>query len=108
MRTRIWLILLIVVIAGLVAFRLYLPTLILNRTNATLAKLRGYDGHIDSVEIRWPSGAHQSFQDLEADQFYLIQEGNGTLAFQKFTPPRRGSNVAGETARNRLRGAVVE
>ena len=44
--------------------------------------------HIDSVEIRWPSGARQSFQDLEIDKFYLIKEGNETIAFQKFTPPR--------------------
>ena len=57
-RIRIWLILIVVAIAGLVAFRLYLPTLILNKTNATLAKLRGYDGHIDSVDIRLWRGAY--------------------------------------------------
>ena len=58
MRMRIWLILLIVAIVGLVVFRLYLPTLILNKANATLAKLRGYDGHIDSVEMHLWRGAY--------------------------------------------------
>src|ERR1035438_4912851 len=58
MRKRIWLILLIVAFAGLVSFRLYLPTLILNKTNATLAKLRGYDGHIERVDMHLWRGAY--------------------------------------------------
>ena len=47
-----------VVIAGLVAFRLYLPTLVLNKTNAVLAKIPGYYGHIDGVDIQLWRGAY--------------------------------------------------
>src|SRR5471030_3312128 len=47
---------LVVVIVGLIAFRLYLPTLILNKANATLAKIPGYKAHIDRVEMHlWRS-----------------------------------------------------
>jgi len=64
LRKRILLGLLAVVVVGLVAFRLYLPTLILNRTNATLAKLPGYDGHVDSIRIHLWRGAY-SIEGLE-------------------------------------------
>jgi len=51
-KTKMALGLLGVVIVGLIAFRLYLPTLILNKTNAVLAKIPGYYGHIDgSISI---------------------------------------------------------
>src|ERR1017187_3880553 len=76
MRIRIWLSLLVVAIIGLVAFRLYLPTLILNKTNATLAKLRGYDGHIDGVDIHLWRGAY-AIKDLEL----LKQDGNVPVPF---------------------------
>src|SRR5258708_27589659 len=29
----------------------------------------------DKVEIRWPSGARQTFGGLEGDRFYLVKEG---------------------------------
>ena len=31
---------------------------------------------ITSVEVTWPSGAHQSFTNIPADHFYQITEGH--------------------------------
>ena len=36
----------------------------------------------DLVEVTWPSGAKQAFQDVEADRFWLIVEGSSELARQ--------------------------
>jgi len=46
----------------------------------------GLGGHTraDTVEVSWPSGAHQSFRDVEADKFYVIEEGKDRLTLQKF------------------------
>src|ERR1035438_9047953 len=63
-KTKICLALLGVLIVGLVAFRLYLPTLILNKANSTLAKIPGYYGHIDGVDIHLWRGAY-SIEGLE-------------------------------------------
>ena len=38
----------------------------------------------ETVEISWPSGAHQVFRDVEADRFYVIEEGQNRLMPQKF------------------------
>jgi hypothetical protein len=46
-----------------------------------------------SVEVAWPSGAHQVFHDVKADQFYWIEEGGSELAHQKIrgrNPSERG------------------
>lgn len=40
---------------------------------------------IDSVQIEWPSGMKQAFQNVKADQFYVVQEGNEQLNTQQFT-----------------------
>ena len=37
-----------------------------------------------TVEINWPSGQKQSFQDVTADKFYLITEGQNELRLQQF------------------------
>jgi len=37
----------------------------------------GQDSVIDRVEVRWPSGAHQSFEDVAADRHYLLDEKEG-------------------------------
>jgi hypothetical protein len=44
----------------------------------------------ESVEVTWPSGIHQVFHDVKADQFYLIEEGRSEIALQKI----RGRNSA--------------
>lgn len=36
-----------------------------------------------SVDVSWPSGAHQVFHEVKADQFYLIEEGRGEIGHQK-------------------------
>jgi enediyne biosynthesis protein E4 len=38
----------------------------------------------ESVEIKWPSGQQQVFRNLEADKFYLVEEGRDRLELQKF------------------------
>jgi hypothetical protein len=39
----------------------------------------GANSRVDSVEITWPSGLKQSFRDLQADRFYVIEEGAKAL-----------------------------
>jgi len=39
---------------------------------------------IDEVEVSWPSGQRQSFQQMAADKFYVIEEGRQQLTLQKF------------------------
>ena len=34
---------------------------------------------IDSVEIRWPSGAIDVLKNLQADKFYSVLEGKGVV-----------------------------
>ena len=41
--------------------------------------------HAETVEVRWPSGLRQVFHDIEADKFYLIEEGREQLSLQRFT-----------------------
>jgi enediyne biosynthesis protein E4 len=41
-----------------------------------------------SVEVTWPSGAHQVFNDIKANQFYLIEEGSNEMGLQRI----RGRN----------------
>ena len=38
----------------------------------------------ETVEVKWPSGLRQVFHDVDADNFYQIQEGSGELALQRF------------------------
>jgi len=39
---------------------------------------------VETVEISWPSGRKQVFRDIEADKFYLIEEGQDQPRLQKF------------------------
>jgi hypothetical protein len=45
-----------------------------------------------TVEVTWPSGAHQVFHDVKADQFYVIQEGRQELTLQEFHPKAASSS----------------
>jgi len=38
------------------------------------------------VEVSWPSGAKQSFKNVDADKFWLVVEGNADLAPQLIRP----------------------
>lgn len=42
----------------------------------------GNSSRIDSLDVNWPSGAHQQFRDLAADRFYLIVEGSSEVQLQ--------------------------
>jgi enediyne biosynthesis protein E4 len=54
---------------------------------------------IDKLEITWPSGARQTFQDFPADQFYSIQEGKDELGFQPFLKSRGNTPRPAEAAK---------
>ena len=41
---------------------------------------------IDTVEIRWPSGAIDTLHNLDADQFYSILEGQGSVPAARIHP----------------------
>ena len=41
---------------------------------------------IDSLEIRWPSGAMETLKNLEADKFYSVLEGQGIVPAEKIRP----------------------
>ena len=50
---------LIAIVVVLIAFRIYLPTLVTNYVNKTLADLDGYTGHIDDVDLHLYRGAYK-------------------------------------------------
>jgi hypothetical protein len=41
---------------------------------------------IDSVEVRWPSGKLDTVNNLEADKFYAVLEGQGIVPSEKIRP----------------------
>lgn len=48
------------------------------RANFGLGKAK----RAETVEITWPSGQRQTFRDVEADEFYLVEEGKDQLQTQ--------------------------
>jgi len=38
----------------------------------------------ETVEITWPSGKRQTFRNVDADKFYLVEEGKDQLGMQVF------------------------
>lgn len=48
------------------------------RANFGIAKAK----RAEIVEITWPSGQRQTFRDVEADKFFLVEEGNDHLQTQ--------------------------
>ena len=44
---------------------------------------------IDSVEIRWPSGAVEKLTNIPADHFYSVLEGSGIVSAEKIRPAKR-------------------
>ncbi len=38
----------------------------------------GESSRVDLIEIRWPSGRNESFQNLQANQVVILEEGKGT------------------------------
>jgi len=41
---------------------------------------------IESLEIRWPSGAMETLKNLEADKSYSVLEGQGIVLAEKIRP----------------------
>jgi enediyne biosynthesis protein E4 len=46
----------------------------------------------ERVEVKWPSGHNQIFHDLEADKFYLIEEGRDQIGLQHFLRPGKAAS----------------
>src|SRR5450755_1271294 len=44
--------------------------------------------NVDSVEIRWPSGATETLKDLPADSFYSVLEGKGVVPPEQIRPSK--------------------
>jgi enediyne biosynthesis protein E4 len=47
----------------------------------------GSHDHIDHVEIHWPSGETESLDNLAADHFYSVLEGQGVVPHDRIRPP---------------------
>jgi ASPIC and UnbV len=47
----------------------------------------GGESKIDSVEIRWPSGATETLTNLAADRIYTIVEGQGVRGLKPLPSP---------------------
>jgi enediyne biosynthesis protein E4 len=43
---------------------------------------------VETVEVQWPSGQKQTFRNLEADKFYLIEEGKEVVEMQRWKEPQ--------------------
>jgi hypothetical protein len=44
---------------------------------------------VESVEIRWPSGATETIKNLAADSFYSVLEGKGIVGPEQIRPTRK-------------------
>ena len=51
------------------------------RANFGIAKAK----RAEIVEITWPAGQRQTFRNVEADKFYLVEEGKDQLELQHFS-----------------------
>jgi len=61
----------------------------------------GKAARAETVEVRWPSGQIQVFHDIEADKFYLVEEGRDQLSIQKLvrkSPAIRPSATSGRNS----------
>src|SRR5438552_3156848 len=47
-------------------------------------RLKFTTSRLETVEVTWPSGQRQLFRNVEADKFYLIEEGKDQLQEQQF------------------------
>jgi len=47
----------------------------------------------ERVEVKWPSGQSQVFQNLEADKFYLIEESRDQIRLQHFSYPDKAAET---------------
>ena len=45
----------------------------------------GANRRIDVIDVNWPGGSHQRFQNVKADQFYRLREGAAALEVDTFS-----------------------
>jgi hypothetical protein len=60
------------------------------RANFGLGKV----ARAETVEVKWPLGLQQTFRNVAADKFYLIEEGTDRLNIQRFARSARGNPSA--------------
>jgi enediyne biosynthesis protein E4 len=46
----------------------------------------GRQTRVESMEISWPSGLRQSFTGIDADRFYVVEEGKDVMSLQRAKP----------------------
>ena len=51
----------------------------------------GVATRLETVDVSWPSGAHQEFHNLDGDRFYLIVEGKNEITLQDFGRSQKNS-----------------
>jgi hypothetical protein len=51
--------------------------------------------HADRIEVRWPSGQSQVFHDLDANKFYMIDEGRDQIGLQHFSRSNKAADTHG-------------
>jgi enediyne biosynthesis protein E4 len=56
----------------------------------------GKTARAETVEVKWPSGLEQTFHNVEADKFYLIEEGADRLSIQRFARPAGATPVSSQ------------
>ncbi len=49
----------------------------------------GKNTRVETIEIAWPSGQRQVFHQVDADKFYVVEEGRDQLLPQKFAAAKR-------------------
>ena len=49
----------------------------------------GQASKVDLIAIRWPSGAEESFSNIEVNQLLYIQEAKGIIKAEKFSPRKQ-------------------
>ena len=47
---------------------------------------------VESVEIRWPSGATETLKNLAADSFYAVLEGKGIVSAEQVRPAAKAGH----------------
>jgi hypothetical protein len=63
-------------------------------------------GRIDSVEVRWPSGAVVTLKDLQPDKFYPVLEGKGVVPREQILPAKSPVNPKKTLSSERSRGTL--
>jgi len=57
----------------------------------------------EMIEVKWPSGQQQVFRDVEANKFYLIEEGKDHLGEQQFSHKPRVARANDQVPVNDVR-----